>query len=385
MTATLEVSRLHDVLGALVERAPGLLRALGRLETKCMADRLNDIEIDRPIYVCGLARAGTTILLETLAAHPAIASHRYRDFPFVHTPAWWNWFLDRAGSKEADAVERAHKDGIFVTPQSPEAMEEVVWMSFFSDIHDPAACNVLGRSHVAPAFEQFYRDHIRKVIDVRGGRRYLAKGNYNIARLGFLHRIFPDACFVIAVRDPVQHVASLVKQHRLFCESESRDRKVLDYMRRSGHFEFGLDRRPINFGDDAIRRIQAAWAAGDDVKGYAVVWASTYAFVAELLAGDPALARRVAVVHYDDLCADPGGTLRRLHRHCELAGTEELIDVQASRIAAPSYYRADLSEENREVVRDETADVAARLQRFTRADRHISHSFVTQVDGIPSR
>lgn len=366
----LEVSRLHDTLGALVERAPGLFRSLGRFETSCLADDLRDVRIDRPIYVCGLARAGTTVLLESLAAHPDIASHQYRDFPFVHIPVWWNWFLDRAGSKPTDAVERAHKDGIFVTPRSPEAMEEVIWMSFFPAIHDPSVCNVLGSGNAAPEFESFYRDHLRKVIRIRGGRRYLAKGNYNVARLELLHHMFPDASFVIAVRDPAEHVASLVKQHRLFCEVESRNRKVLAYMRRSGHFEFGLDRRPINFGNDTvIRRIQAAWADGDDVKGYAIVWSATYDFALNLLEGRPALARKITVVRYGDLCTDPGGTLRRLHRHCELGGEEELIGGQASRIAAPTYYRSDLSDADREVVRSETEAIATRIRLFAEGGR----------------
>jgi hypothetical protein len=360
----LEVSRVHDTLGWFVERAPRMFRALGRFEASCMADDLREVGIDRPIYVSGLARAGTTILLESLAAHPEVASHQYRDFPFVHIPMWWNWFLDRAGSKPAAAVERAHRDGIFVTPQSPEAMEEVIWMSFFGTIHDPSVCNVLGRNDAAPEFEAFYRDHLRKLIKVRGGARYLAKGNYNVARLGFLHRMFPDACFVIVVRDPEQHVASLVKQHRLFCEAEARDRKVLAYMRRSGHFEFGLDRRPINFGDDKVmQRIQAAWAEGDDVKGYAILWAATYEFVLNLLDSDPALARRVAMTHYDDLCSDPAATLRRLHRHCELGGAEEYVSAQASRIAAPTYYRPGLSDREGDTVRRETEAVATRLKQ----------------------
>jgi hypothetical protein len=177
--------------------------------------------------------------------------------------------------------------------------------------------------------------------------------------------MFPDACFVVALRDPAEHVASLLKQHRLFCEAESRNRKVLDYMRRCGHFEFGLDRRPINFGDDeAIRRIHSAWVEGDDVKGYAIVWATTYDFVLNLLEKDQALARRVAIVHYGDLCADPGGTLRRLLSHCGLGRMEERIGEQASRIAAPSYYRSEFSERDREVIREETEDVATRFERL---------------------
>jgi hypothetical protein len=363
----LEVSRLHDALGSVVERAPGLLRALGRLESSWMAEELTDIEIDRPIYVCGLARSGTTILLESLAAHSQVACHRYRDFPLVHIPVWWSWFLDRAAGGPAAAVERAHKDGIFVTPQSPEAMEEVIWMSFFATAHDPAVCNVIGGSHSAPEFEAFYRNHLRKLIRIRGASRYLAKGNYNVSRLGFLHRLFPDACFVIAVRDPVQHVASLLKQHLLFCEAETQNPKVLAYMRRSGHFEFGLDRRPINFGDDAaVQRIQTAWEQGDHVTGYALAWAATYGFVATLLERDAALAGRVLLIHYDDLCADPAGTLRRLYDHCGLDGSDDRIGAQGSRIVRPNYYRPSFSDREDEVIRRSTMDVVHRLDPLIR-------------------
>jgi hypothetical protein len=140
---------------------------------------------------------------------------------------------------------------------------------------------------------------------------------------------------------------------------------VLAYMRRSGHFEVGLDRRPVNFDNGAaVQRIQAAWAEGDDAKGYAILWAATYAFLLDLLGNDAALAGRLAIVHYDDLCADPVGTLRRLHRHCGLDSPEGSIEEQASRIAAPSYYRADLSARDREIIRRETEDVSTRLQQI---------------------
>ena len=76
---------------------------------------------------------------------------------------------------------------------------------------------MLDRQTSHPAFESFYRDHIRKLLRVRGGRRYLAKGNYNVTRLEYLLQLFPDARFVIPVRDPRWHIASLIKQHALFC------------------------------------------------------------------------------------------------------------------------------------------------------------------------
>src|SRR5690606_3297213 len=100
-----------------------------------LRERLDPLPADRPVYVSGLARSGSTILLELLARHPELVTHRYRDFPLVLTPHAWNWFVDRAGRADHVAKERAHRDRIKVTPESPEAFEEVLWMAFFPQLH----------------------------------------------------------------------------------------------------------------------------------------------------------------------------------------------------------------------------------------------------------
>ena len=364
----MQVPRSIHMLSTLAERHAALLLRLGRWEASWASEELAEQTVDRPIYVTGLARAGSTILLELLAAHPDVATHQYRDFPMIPIPLWWNSFLDRASREESQPVERAHKDGIAVTPESPEAMEEVLWMAFFADCHNPAVSNVLTEQDSAPAFEAFYRDHIRKLLVLRQGRRYLAKGNYNVSRLGFLRRLFPDACFVVPVRDPVGHIASLMKQHRLFCAEETRDRHILEHMRRSGHFEFGLDRRPINFGDSAtVQRIQALWQNGQEVEGSAIYWASVYGFVADLIESDPAVADQTLLIHYDDLCAEPDATLEQLYRHCGLAVDEATRREQAARIAAPTYYKPNLSDDEIGTIRAATDATAARIRRLVEA------------------
>ena len=359
----MQVPRSIHMFSTLAERHQALLLRLGRWETSSAGDALAEQTIDRPIYVTGLARSASTILLELLAAHPEVATHQYRDFPLIPIPLWWNWFLDRAGRKDSQPVERAHKDRIAVTPESPEAMEEVLWMAFFADCHNPAVSNVLSEQDSAPEFEAFYRDHIRKLLLLRHGKRYLAKGNYNVSRLGFLRKLFPDACFVVPVRDPVGHIASLLKQHRLFCAEETRDPQILDYMRRSGHFEFGLDRRPTNFGDlETVQRIQELWQAGREVEGSALYWASVYGYVADLIERDPAIAERTLLVHYDDLCAEPDATLERLYRHCGLEVAEPVRREQAARIAAPTYYKAGFADDEIGLIRGLTDATAARIR-----------------------
>ena len=51
---------------------------LDNLETKTLNNEIDKLSIDRPIYVTGVARAGTTIILEMLSKHPDLATHQYK-------------------------------------------------------------------------------------------------------------------------------------------------------------------------------------------------------------------------------------------------------------------------------------------------------------------
>jgi hypothetical protein len=351
-----------DRLGGLVTSTAGFWVKLGGMESSAHRAELDAIPIDRPIYIAGLARGGTTILLELLASHPDVATHRYRDYPPIYTPLFWNRAFAQIYRSDAPAVERAHKDRILITPDSPEAMEEVLWMRFFPQRHDPDTSQVLDAATRNPAFEDFYRDHIRKILLIRGGRRYLAKGNYNITRLAYLARLFPDARFVVPVRDPLTHVASLAKQHRLFAEQEREDPRILRHMQRVGHYEFGLDRRPLNVGDaTAARAVQQLWQEGQEARGLARHWATVYGFVLDQLEADPSLRSRTILVRYEDACAHGLETLGRVCEHVELEFPPDRLRELAGQLSQPAYYRPDFSDADMAAIKEETGPVAARL------------------------
>lgn len=344
-----------DVLGGIVERTSGFWLKLGNVESSVHRHELDDVSIDRPIYIAGLARSGSTILLELLAGHPEVVTHRYRDFPPVYTPVFWNRAFAHIHAS-GKPVERAHKDRILVTPDSPEAMEEVIWRKFFPSCDDPTISAVLDASTRNRRFERFYEDHVRKILLIRGGRRYLSKGNYNVSRLAYVLRLFPHARFIVPVRDPRWHVASLMKQHRLFCEEQTRDPRIRRHMRRVGHFEFGLDRRPINLGDAAdSAEIAALWASGEEVRGWSRYWSSIYRFVSDRIQGDPLLRKHVLVVRYEDLCEQPRTTLESVFAHAELELAPKHLTEIAARLSYPRYYTPSFSDEEEEILRRETA------------------------------
>jgi hypothetical protein len=348
-------------LGGLIATHPALCVKLGNLETKYLADEVAKIRIDRPIYIAGLARSGTTILLEILAAQPGIGTHRYRDFPAVLTPYLWNWWLTQARATAGELVERAHSDGILVNAESPEAMEEMVWMAFFSWLHDSGTSSVLDGTTANAEFEKFYRDHLRKLLIVRRAHRYAAKDNYNLTRMAYLRRLFSDARFVIPLRHPTTHIASLIKEHRLFSAAHRQDPRTVDHLRRVGHFEFGVDLRPINVGDPPrVDEIQALWQSGEEVRGWARYWAMIYGFVADQLAADSALRDAALIARFEDLCDHPAATLERFMRHCEL-DPDPAVAAWTDRLHTPTYYTARFSTADQAAIDDETRTVRRRF------------------------
>ncbi len=332
-------------LGCFTKRHPVLMRKLGNLETRVLASQFELPDIHQPVFITALARAGTTILLEMLAQHPHAVSHRYRDFPLLDIPYWWNWFLDVSSRKKIEPVERYHKDRIKITYDSPEAMEEILWMSAFPETHNPDVSNLLGTQTDYPEFERYLKDHIRKLLYLRGGKRYICKGNYNFLRLPYLHKLFPDARFIIPVRQPENHIASLHKQHQLLCNREQADSGALTYMQLAGHFEFGLDRRPANINNaEAVKLIQQYWKKGQELSGWALYWSELYSFLANQLEQDTALREHTCVVHYEQLCSDSRTELKRIYDHSCLEMPDTEINRQAAGLSLPEYYKSGFTD-----------------------------------------
>jgi hypothetical protein len=347
---------LH-LLGELVQRWPAFWRWLGRLESSQLAEQTARVAVRMPIYVCGLARSGSTLLHEVVSSHAGVATHRVKDYPMVFTPFWWR--RATADLRAGPPRERAHQDRVMITTDSPDALEEMLWMAFFPRCHDPSVPNLLGATDRHRAFESFYDLHIRKLLLAEGATRYAAKANYHVARLGYLARLYPDARFLIPVRAPATHIASLLRQHRLFSQGQRKHPRALAYMRRCGHFEFGLDRRPIHLGDGArVRQVREAWAAGDEVRGLAMYWDMVHGHLASLLASDAQVREAALVVRFELLCAAPAETLRAVLGHCALPDAESVVERHAGRIRSPDYYESNLSAEDLAVIRAETAATA---------------------------
>jgi len=341
----------------MLEHFPDLLVDFGKLESRSLDSKIHALAIHKPVYIGSLARSGSTILLESIAEHPSTVSFCYRDFPFVHVPVWWRQLSGWMFDLNAAPAERAHGDRILVTPDSPEAFEEILWMHFFPQLHQSGVSQKLPDDRYYPDFEQCYRAVIKKLLWQQGASRYVAKGNYHINRIDYLSRLFPDAQFVIPVRHPLTQVASLLRQHERFCRLENEDAAILKYMQRAGHFEFGLDRRPVNIGhpEDSIR-IGQYFESGRDVEGYAEQWRVIYHYVHQIQS-----RANVKLVSYEQLCANADNVLTDLYQWLGLEASAEQHILWQQRFSLPEHRQPILSLEDERRVWEITGDVARSL------------------------
>ena len=161
---------------------------------------------DNHVFVSGLARSGTTILLNAIHESNEFASLSYKDMPFILAPNLWSKLSFK---KNIDLVERAHGDGIRVSVESPEAFEEVFWMTFDEYDMDMKSLKIM----------------CNKIRNIK--RKYLSKNNQNIRRLELISKIFPHSKILIPFRNPIQHSYSLLSQHKSLLKTQ---RKIILYL-----------------------------------------------------------------------------------------------------------------------------------------------------------
>lgn len=206
-----------------------LIRKITFEAEEFMFSKKEDNFDDDHIFIAGLARSGTTVLLNAIYQSNQFASLTYDDMPFILAPNFWAKIAPR--KIHGDLQERAHGDGIMITTKSPEAFEEIFWETFTHDLK---------------IREEYFVKFISLILKKNNRTRYLSKNNQNIRRLGLISEIFPCSKILIPFRDPLQHGLSLFTQHMKFVKEQNEDTFVRDYMKWVGHSEFGLDYRMIH-------------------------------------------------------------------------------------------------------------------------------------------
>ena len=251
MNTEVPYSGLERFIHRLVFMGKALPSTAIDIENSTYKEAFQGANAANPIFITSLPRAGTTILLEALHLHPDVATHTYRDMPLVMAPMYWDRFSSSFRKTET-RHERAHGDGIEIGYDSPEAFEEILWKYFHTDQFKGERIPCLSSLDQNPEALPFFRDHFKKIATLRrpghaDQARYASKNNGNISRIPLLQKMFPDGTFVIPFRDPLEHAASLHRQHISLGKLQTESKFAKRYMADIGHFEFGPLHKPIAF------------------------------------------------------------------------------------------------------------------------------------------
>ncbi len=295
---------------------------------------LNNVQVQRIIhephvFIAGLARAGTSLLLRTLYTKGDFATLTYRDMPFVLAPQLWRKINTRH-RRTVDTNERAHGDGLNVNMDTVEAFEEVFWLTFagreFVD-SDRLIPHIVNKE-----LNERFRQYVAIVVAAsdHGVTRYLSKNNNNILRIPGLLATLPESKIIVPFRNPYQQARSLLRQHKRFLKIHAKDRFGRRYMKWLGHFEFGPDYLPMIFDSEVIR-IHAGEM--ESVNHWLENWEQVYRAV---LKNE---SKRLIFWDYDAFCADPYMKLEELSKQIGLEGT--LKDGTTTHIQPPTHYEKD--------------------------------------------
>jgi hypothetical protein len=291
---------------------------------------------DGAVYVCGLARSGTTMLLHLLDQLDVFRSLTYRDMPFVLAPNLWRTLHHRS-RKDGALSERSHGDGILIDFDSPEAFEEVFWRTLSPPQRQakPCYCTAEPSAETLAAFADYRALVANPRTDPGRPRRYLSKNNNNLVRLAHL-AADPTASILLVYRDPVATARSLHRQHVRLGSGDGRQ-FTATYMKWLGHHEFGPAHLPFCF---ALGGMNPALAPGD-INYWLDYWNSVH----EHLLHQSSLSR-VSLVNHDALRGSPeaglNAILDRLGIDLDTRNLAAQVRPSPAEARPPEEFHADL-------------------------------------------
>lgn len=274
------------------------------------------MDIDRPIFIVGPHRSGTTLLYEVLGEHPALGYFNRQDKRWPGSPRLAAWLTRVTG----------HDQPMETQP---------VWDRFKQGGGD-----TMTAADATPEVTDWFRGRVATTLRLRGVERFVAKYPRLSLRLDWLDAIFPDALFVHVQRDWRAVVNSNVNR-------QAKRRK-----RGGGWFGVHIP------GWEELGELPMD-----------VVATRQFAFVTELL--ERAAERygdRFVTLRYEALCSDPLVELRSLLAAAGVPWSEEFERSVPTDLRSANFkWREQLGEERVEELRKEARALLSRHEDQTEA------------------
>lgn len=259
----------------------------------------------RPIYVLGLPRTGTTLLLNLLAADHRARHLRYWESLTPLVAAGVTRGADSPLVRQKLAIQQVHRTNLLspnmagIHKIEPLGAEECLWLlqntmlsySFPLMWHVPAYTDWLERRSEADwdAAYRYYLATLRLIQNDMPGDHWVLKCPLHTPRLATIARLAPEACFIQTYRNVGEVVASM-------CSLAYETQRIS-----SDHVD------PINIGRTTVSTL-GSWADNG-------------------MASDPGLQQRVLNIHYKSLVTQPLPTMHQIYDHFQIPWTQATEDA----------------------------------------------------------
>jgi hypothetical protein len=252
--------------------------------------------VERPIFITGLPRSGTTFLHRLLLEDSDNRAPRVWQmiYPYPLAQRWRGGRDTRPArvSSQLRAFERLAPEFRDLHPldaQSPQECSEITAhvfrsMRFDTTYQIPSYQRWLDESGHLPAYA-FHKRFLQHLQHQGNRGRWVVKCPEHLFALDAIRSVYPDARLVFVHRDPVKVLLSVAK--------------LTEVLR--PQFTRRIDRSAIGVQESSrwLAGAQQMIAAGDDA----------------------GLREPICHVHYKDLVRDPLGTVSRVYRHFDIAMT----------------------------------------------------------------
>jgi hypothetical protein len=261
---------------------------------------LRRTEVRQPVFVVGHARSGTTYLHRMMANDPRFSYVLLWEMFFpsliekkvLRAVLRWDQRLGGRLRKRIDVLDErlfsksqsVHESGLFA-PEEDEFLLTMSCASGFWVVQFPYVDELdfyyVDDRWPAPKRRrvmQFYKECLRRQLVLNGqGLMHLSKAPVHCGRVESLIETFPDARFVVPVRNPYETIPSFLKLMQFAWSARKRsDRDMQDSFRSFVNSSFHYYQHPLD--------------------------------VLDAHPGVPS-----AIVDYSDLVTDPAGTMRRVY------------------------------------------------------------------------
>lgn len=268
------------------------------------------IPIDRPIFIIGPFRSGTTILEKIIAEHPEVAHFMYITNVWYLAPVTGYSTINlllALGVVDRDSMLAVHNPRIEYMILSPYECEWVWSQSSKGLWEDKCRDVTVGEDFSDPSYKRYLRSMFQRHMLVQHASRFLSKNPVNCLRIGYLQKHFPDARFVTIVRNPLDtvlsHYRAAMRMESIFHNDPETKHMLQDRL----HMDLlSMVIKTRNY-DESLALNQE-----HRLLGIANQWSDMQAMVMQSVSEIPGNDKQVLSLRYEDLMDSPLKTLKQI-------------------------------------------------------------------------